>query len=188
MATARDYLLDTNVISTLIRGPTDPLNKTVSNHFAAIESSHVWIPVIVIAEIEFGLAIVDRPDLPESVRKQRREINEFLAKYEHIGINDHTIEPYTLVRAQVFKIHATPKPSGRGGYVERRPGQLFDRVTAESLEIDERDLLIVSIAIQYNFILATLDQEKGMNLIIKAAHHLEQDGKQVHLEVEYWNT
>jgi hypothetical protein len=80
-------------------------------------------------------------------------------------------------------LYATPKPRG---HKETLPEQLFDRVTGRDLGIDERDLLIVSVAVQYNLILATADRNQGMRSIEQAAKSLEAKGKPVHLQVAEW--
>jgi predicted nucleic acid-binding protein len=66
------------------------------------------------------------------------------------------------------------------------PEALIERISGKSLGIDERDLLIASIAVQYNLILTTNDQNEGMKRIKEAAEKLEADGEPVRLRVEYW--
>lgn len=59
-------------------------------------------------------------------------------------------------------------------------------MSGKSLGIDERDLLIASIAVQYNLILATNNQNEGMKRIEKTAQKLETEEKPVRLRIAYW--
>jgi predicted nucleic acid-binding protein len=103
----------------------------------------------------------------------------------HLGIDDNTVEPYSLLRAQLWRLHGTRK-KGKRRYTEKRPEELFDRVTGKELGVDERDLLIASVAVQYGLVLATNDQNPGMKRIEEAARRLEEDGKPMHLRIDYW--
>ena len=50
------YLLDNNVISVLAR-PRDPRYSGISANFQTIHPGPVFLPVIAIAEIEFGMML-----------------------------------------------------------------------------------------------------------------------------------
>jgi len=172
------YLLDNNVISVLAR-PTDPRFGSVRDRLKAVSPAPIMLPVIAIAEIEFGMAKAEHPDL-----KQQQEMRAFFAKYPlHLGIDDNTVEPYALLRAQIWRTHGTPE---KRGHAEKRPEDLRDRVTGKALGIDERDLLIASVASQYNLVLATLDQNEGMKRIEAAAIELRKAGSPIKLDISYW--
>jgi len=64
------------------------------------------------------------------------------------------------------------------------PEDRFERITGKQLGIDERDLLIASVAIQYGLVLVTAD--KKMKPIIDAAQELEFQGKDIHLRWADW--
>jgi predicted nucleic acid-binding protein len=152
----------------------------VSSNLAKIASELVMLPVIAIAEIEFGMAKAENPD-----ELQKASLRRFFSDYPlHLGIDDNTIEPYSLVRAELWKLYATPK---KRGHKEKIPEDLFDSVTGRQLGIDERDLLIASVAIQYNLTLATTDRNQGMLNIERAATSLEVRGKPVKLRVADWS-
>lgn len=173
------YLLDNNIISILAR-TSDPRHATVGERLAAVGDSPVLLPVIAIAEIEFGMAKAEHPD-----QKQQAKMRVFFANFPHaLSFDRHTVEPYSLVRAELWRRHATPKTRG---HKEKLPEELIDRTTGKELGIDERDLMIVSIAIQYNLILATVDRNPGMVRIEEAAAALEGRGEPVHLVVEDWS-
>jgi predicted nucleic acid-binding protein len=174
------YLLDNNIISILVQ-PADPRYPGVRANFDAIkDDSPIILPVIALAEIEFGLAI------GTDNQEQAMAIREFFSEYpDHYGVGDNTIEFYALLRSQIWRDYGTRKKK-RNGFEEKRPEELVDRVTGQSLGIDERDLLIASVAAEYRLVLATNDQKEGMKRIERAAKTLENDGKPVHLRIEYW--
>ena len=56
METVDGYLLDNNIISILAR-PSDSRYPGISADFQAIRPGSVFLPVIAIAEIEFGMML-----------------------------------------------------------------------------------------------------------------------------------
>jgi len=172
------YLLDNNVISILMR-PMDPRYTQVKGRFDALGASPIYLPVIAMAEIEYGMAKADNPD-----EQQRDAVRQFFAQYPfHLGIDDHTIEPYSLMRAQLWRDHGTKK---QRGHKEKLPEEIVHRESGKLLGIDERDLLIASVAIQYNLTLATCDQNLGMKVINETGAKLEQAGHPIRLRISYW--
>jgi predicted nucleic acid-binding protein len=173
------YLLDNNIISILAR-PSDARHATVAARLTAVGASPVLLPVVAIAEIEFGMAKAEQPD-----KKQQAEMRTFFTTFPHpLPFDRHTVEPYAMVRAELWRRHARPK---KRGHKEKLPEELIDRTTGKELGIDERDLMIASIAIEYNLILATADRNPGMMRIEEAATALEGRGAPVHLVVEDWS-
>jgi predicted nucleic acid-binding protein len=172
------YLLDNNVISILMR-PTDPRYHQVKTRFDGLGASPIFLPVMAIAEIEYGMAKTDHPD-----EQQRNAVRRFFVDFpNHLPIDDNTIEPYALIRAQLWKDHAT-KIGGK--HKEKVPEELRHRESGKLLGIDERDLLIASVAAQYNLVLATCDQNAGMRAIDAAAARVAQAGHLVQLRINYW--
>jgi predicted nucleic acid-binding protein len=170
------YLLDTNVISVLAN-PRNPRRTGFEQKVRTLE--YVWLPVVAIAEIEFGMAKADRVD-----ETQRDEVRAFFQRYpQHLGFHDNTVEPYALLRAHLWKSHATKE---RRGHKERVPEELFDRITGKQLGVDERDLLIASVAAENGLILATGDKNAGMMRIDEVARKLQEEGKPVNLRIEFW--
>jgi len=171
MQMSRGYLLDTNIISYLAR-PESPQYNNVKRHLSKLDrDERVMLPVIAIAEIEFGIAKAGRK-LSDELRDVLRK---FFESYPlHLGIDDSSVEPYSLVRAELWR-------KSKGGKVlEDR----FERVTGKELGIDERDLLIASVAIQYGLVLVTADRK--MKPIIDAARELEMQGEDVYLRWADW--
>ena len=173
------YLLDNNIISILLQ-PRDPRYTGIRAKFDAIKNGPIFLPVIALAEIEFGL------DIGTNNQEQTKALRDFFGNYpHHLPVDDHTVEPYALLRGQIWRDYATPRRSRRGSE-EKLPEQLVDRVTGRSLGIDERDLLIASVAVQYRLVLATNDSGSGMKRIDQAARKLEQNMKPIRLRIEYW--
>jgi len=173
------YLLDNNVISILMRRQKDPRYPHVRAKVDALGESPICLPVIAMAEIEYGMAKAEIPDA-----EQRDNVRRFFAEYpHHLGVDDHTIEPYSLIRAQLWKDHATRM---KRGHKERLPEELVHRESGKLLGIDERDLLIARVAAQYNLVLATCDHNCGMTAIEAAAAKLQQAGHPIILRISYW--
>ncbi len=166
------YLLDTNVISILAR-PNDPLYPHVKMRLEGLGASPVYLPVIAVAEIEYGMAKAENPD-----ERQRDAVRQFFKEYPTpLAVDHNTIEPYALIRAQLRK-----DCPGKG----RLPEEWVHRESGKFLGIDERDLLIASVAAQYSLVLATRDQNRGMTAIEAAAAKLQQAGYPVPLRISYW--
>ena len=135
--------------------------------------------MIAIAEIEFGMAKADNVD-----EAQRDEVREFFQRFpQHLGFQDSTVEPYAQLRAQLWRTYGTRE---KRGHKERVPEDLFDRITGTQLGVDERDLLIASVAAENGLILATGDKKSGMRRIEEAARKLQEEGKSVNLRIDYW--
>lgn len=169
----RDYQLDTNVISVLAN-PANP-------HFAHVKAQYdkipleakVALPVIAIAESEFGMAKAATAD-----PIQRAAVRKFFTEHPwHLGIDDATIEPYALVRAQLWNLYGTLKAGKRHSHQERLPDELRDKATAKWIGIDERDLLIISVALQFNLTFATKDRNIEMQRIEIAVDAVVAEGK-----------
>jgi predicted nucleic acid-binding protein len=174
------YLLDTNIICALV-SPRHSNHVQATAKLRGLTPERIFLPLIAIAEIRFGLAAVDNAD-----QAQRAELERFFDTYPSpYGFDEHTVEPYSLLRAQLFRTWATRDRRGRG-FVQKQVWELVDQVTGRELGIDEADLLIVSTAVEYNLTLATNDQNAKTKRIEEAAASLQADGKQVHLRIEYW--
>ena len=101
MAACDGHLLDNNVISVLAR-PTDRRYAAIEGHLKALGAAPIMLPVIAIAEIEFGMAKAINPDAA-----QRAQLQAFFNRYPlHLGIDDNTVE-------NAFGRWATPK-NGQG--------------------------------------------------------------------------
>jgi tRNA(fMet)-specific endonuclease VapC len=70
-------------------------------------------------------------------------------------VDKHTIEPYSDLRATLFKEYS-PRDK-RGRLQTKWPEDLQERTSAKELGIQENDLWIAAQAIQYNLVLITGD-------------------------------
>lgn len=97
------YLLDNNVISTLVR-PTNSRYPAVKVKLSAIDRASIALPIIAIGEIEFGMAKTTTAD-----PVQQAAVRQFFKDHPwHIGIGSGTIQPYSLVRAKLWQLFGTP--------------------------------------------------------------------------------
>lgn len=146
------YLLDTNSASVLWDARHVDHSK-IRSLLESIASAPVWICIITLAEVEYGLKTAPEinADLQENVREK-------MAKYQEVLAPDkHTIAPYSDLRAELFKIYAPRDRKGR--LTKKRPEDLFERTSAKELHgTQENDIWIAALAIQYNLILITDDR------------------------------
>jgi tRNA(fMet)-specific endonuclease VapC len=168
-----DYLLCTNVISTLASTANADYAYVRARYDAIPPKAKVALPIIAIAESEFGMA-----KAPSADPVQQAALRKFFKDHPlHYGIDHGTVEPYALVRAKLWELYGTPKGSKKRTHHEKLPDELRDRATAKWIGIDERDLLIVSVALQYNLVLATKDRNEEMKRIERAVAELVAEGK-----------
>lgn len=173
------YLLDTNIICALA-------DATRTNHESAVrrlEQSRdfVLLPSPAVGEIEFGMAKAQnlKPD-------KRQTLRNFIADFNQLPFDEHCVQPYAFVRAELWLAHGTPK-NRPGTHKERHPEQLLDKVTGDELGIDEPDLMIASIAMAQNLVLVTDDRNAGMARVKQAADSVFQKGIfPVQLRIENW--
>lgn len=177
--TIEGYLLDSCIIS-LLFNEKDPQHAAVKARLAAIaaKGGPVLLPVMAVAEIRFGMELAGAASA-----KQLADLEAFFEKYPSHPFDDGAVESYALIRARLLRTYGSKKTRG---FKEKHLHQLCDPATRASLEIFERDLMIVSVAIEHNLILATRDQAHGMQAICAAAALLEAEGKPTRLRVEYW--
>ena len=134
------------------------------------------LPVVAIAEVEEGL---QRGSDPHSAQAQ--EIRRWIAGYpHHLPFDDNSVQPYALLRAELIRRYGPEKAKrGKKIWVE----DLCDRISGKTLGVDERDLLIASVAIQYNCVLVTRDR---MNQIRDVADSLRERNYPTELRVQHW--
>jgi predicted nucleic acid-binding protein len=175
------YLLDTNVICALADA-TRAAHPVAVRRFQQIPHHYVVLPAPAIGEIEFGMQKAPdvRPD-------KRKELRDFIALFARLAFDEHCVEPYAKVRAEIWRRHGTPKPKRPHSHEETRPEDLFDKVTGAELGIAEPDLYIASIALAQNLVLVTDDRATGMARIKEAADAVfGQQLFPVRFRVENW--
>ena len=85
----------------------------------------------------------------------RRQMARFL---RILDVNKHTIEPFSDLRAALFKKYS---PRDRRARLRAKwPEDLQERTTAKELGVQENDIWIAALAIQYNLVLITGDHQR----------------------------
>ena len=124
---------------------------------------------------------------PDVRPDKRQELRDFMARFDQLPFDEHCIQPYAIVRAEVWRRFGTAKPAKPHAHKERRPEDFLDKITGAQLGIDEPDLYIASIALAQNLVLVTDDSNAGMARIKDAADGVFQRGDfPVRLRVENW--
>ena len=144
------YLLDTNAAS-ILGDAWHSHHKGIKAFLQNISQSPIWISVVVLAEIEYGLKIAPRLDTNRQ-NDVRKEMAKFLLV---LDLDKHTVASYSDLRAELFKKYSPKDRKGR--LTAKRPEDLIDRTTAKELGVQENDIWIAAQAIQYDLILVTED-------------------------------
>lgn len=178
---ADTYLLDTNVICALADANRADHQAAVQR-FQQVGDQSVLLPSPAVGEIEFGMR-----KSPDVHMEKRQELRSFVARFAQLPFDEHCVQPYALIRAEVWQTHGTPKSGRQHKHKERRPEDLFEKSTGAQLGIDEPDLYIASIALANNLVLVTADSNEGMARIRTAAAAVKQRGDfPTPLRVENW--
>ena len=168
MNSIEGYLLDTNIASASWDYGA-PSHSYVRQRLEGLGDALVYVATVSIAEVEYGLQIA-----PSIDAKRQAAVRREMAGFKVLHIDHHTAMTYAEIRANLFRTHA-PR-NRRGRIAQRYVEDLVERTTGKELGIQENDLWIVSVAVQYNLIFATKDR---MHSIIEAAEYSER--------TEYWN-
>ena len=141
----RAYLFDTNAASALFdtQDVDHPQALTFLNN-AASAGDLVYVSRVVIAEIEYGYKLYASID---AVRRSKADaaLRAFRSVRE---IGKGTTEHYASIRAALFTKFAPRTSKDRIKNV--RPERLTDKTTGRELGIQENDLWMAAIAVQYN--------------------------------------
>jgi tRNA(fMet)-specific endonuclease VapC len=147
------YLLDTNFTSALWDG-LNPHHETARTFLSGLGDSIIYISRLVEAEILYGHKVHESSD-----PARRKQIEETMRAFPLVReIDQHTTNPYSDIRAALFKQFA---PRDKKGKLKKlRPESLVDNTTSKELEIQENDLWMASIAVQHKMFLVTEDKMK----------------------------
>jgi tRNA(fMet)-specific endonuclease VapC len=145
------YLLDTNAASALWDG-YNPHHQDMIDFIKSIGGEdYVYISRIVVAEIEYGHKVFLSSDV-----KRREVIENAMKAFKVREVDRHTTGPYSDIRAALFQEFG--QKDKRGKIKKRWPENLVDQTTAKELGIQENDLWMAAIAVQYKMILVTEDK------------------------------
>lgn len=164
------YLLDTNIASASWDYGA-PSHNFVSQRLEKLRDAPaiVYVSAVSIAEVEYGLLTA-----PEIDAQRQSAVRSAMTSFEVLDIDQHTAEEYSKIRANLFRNH-TPRDR-RGRITKKYVEDLVDRTTGKELGIQENDLWIVSVAVQYNLVFVTNDK---MHRVIEAAEYSER--------TEFWS-
>jgi tRNA(fMet)-specific endonuclease VapC len=147
------YLLDTNIASALWdQGDEHHSDARKFMTDAAANGDLVYVSRVTIAEIEYGYKLYLSAD-PARRAKADLAMRAYRAIRE---IDKGTTEHYANIRAELFRRFAPRDSKSRVKNV--RPERLVDRTTGLELGIQENDLWIAAIALEYKMILVTDDK------------------------------
>jgi tRNA(fMet)-specific endonuclease VapC len=144
------YLLDTNAASVLWDQRHNDY-QMIRAFLRSVAESPTWVSIVVLGEVEYGLKTVPQIDEHRQADARRQ-----MARFPLIlDVNKHTVEPYSDLRAALFKKYS---PKDRRGRLKAKwPEDLRDRTSAKELGVQENDLWLAAQAIQYNLVLITDD-------------------------------
>jgi tRNA(fMet)-specific endonuclease VapC len=145
------YILDTNVASAFW-DLGHPDNANAVRFVESLGKNRVYITQIVIAEILYGHKVFLGSD-----PARRKLIENAMRIYPLVKeIDKHTTEPYSDIRAALFAEYGDRDREGK--MKKRRPETLVDKTTSAQLQIQENDLWMAAIAVQYNMALVSDDK------------------------------
>ena len=149
------YLLDTTAASALWDQRHHDHSK-IKGFLRNVAESPTWVSIVVIGEVEYGLKIV-----PQMDEDRQGEVRRQMARFLRIlDVNKHTIEPFSDLRAALFKEYS---PRDRRARLRTKwPEDLRERTTATELGVQENDIWIAAQAIQYNLMLITSDHMRRL--------------------------
>jgi len=164
------YLLDTSIASIAWDGG-HKYHSLVRQRLASLDEASISICAISLAEVEYGLLIS-----PAADPSRHAAVRSAMTQYKIWNIDRHTSTVYAQLRAELFQ-RFSPRDK-RGVLTKKQPEELRDETTARELGIQENDLWIVSVAVQYNLRFITKDN----------MHHIREAAKKVHSydSIEIW--
>jgi len=155
------YLLDTNVAS-WAWDANKPQHKSVREWLTSIPPEFVFISPPTLAEVEYGLRTAPNMDT-DRIATVRRAMQNFRVR----PISHHTAQAYSIIRAALFEQFSPLDRRGRrkSKYIE----DLIESTSGKELGIQENDLWIVAVAVEFDLCLVTGDTGAGMHRILEAA-------------------
>ena len=164
------YLLDTSIASTAWdRG--HKAHTAIRDRLTQLAQDSIFVSAITLAEIDFGLKVAPSIDV-----SRQNIVKDAMNTYQVLPIDEHTAEPYSDIRANLFQKYS-PK-TNRGTMKLKYVEDFVDSISGKQLGIQENDLWIVSLSVQYNLVLLTADQGSGMKRVVEAAYY--------HDRTEFW--
>ena len=144
----------------------DERHAGVRQWLDGLEDDAVYISAVSIAESEYGL------NLNPLDAQSQQDIRRSIGTYQVLPLDRHTAEVYGPIRAALFRKYAPRVYRNRTAtrYIEG----LREPTTGKELGIQENDLWIVSVAVQYNMVFVTADGSGGMRNIVEEANYVHR--------------
>src|SRR6266446_1989155 len=160
------YLLDTNVASAFW-DEGHPNYQDARNFVEDLGTDVVYISRFVVAEVLYGHKVHAGSDAA-----RRKIIEDKMSAFRLIkDVDKHTVEPYSDIRTALFTEFGHRNKEGQ--IKKRRPESLVDETTSEQLGIEENDLWMAAIAVQYNMIFVSDDKMKRIKKVWPTLKFLE---------------
>jgi predicted nucleic acid-binding protein len=143
-------LLDTNFVSVLFDQRRPNFNAVEARAKAFAQSDLVYLSVVVLAELRYGMEAAQR--VGQDISHIRRTLTQ-AASYPLAEIGRHTAEAYGDVKARLADHYLDMS--------RRAPRWLEDwqdRASGKTLQVDENDLWIVAQAVERDYLLVTSDR------------------------------
>ncbi len=143
-------LLDTNFVSVLFDPRRPNFNAVEARAKAFAQSDLVYLSVVVLAELRYGMEAAQR--IGQDISHIRRTLTQ-AASYPLAEIGRHTAEAYGDVKARLADHYLDMS--------RRAPRWLEDwqdRASGKTLQVDENDLWIVAQAVERDYLLVTSDR------------------------------
>lgn len=160
------YLLDTPVASWLWDGGI-PHHIAARARLAGLNDAPVFVCAVTLGEIEYGLRVSPAID-----PNRQTAVRGAMAEYTILSLDHHTSRAYGEIRAALFTRYSPRNERGR--LTMKWPEDLVEKTTGKALGIQENDLWIVSVAVQYDLRLVTGDGAGGMRHVLSAAGYEHQ--------------
>ncbi len=163
MTKGRDYLLDTNILGPLAELKADGRSlesQVFKKHWEAHGDAKFFLCPITIGEVEYGLRVgpYDQQEKHEVARKT-------LSAFPLLDINANVAcNHYAVLRARLFNLCA-PREKKKRDHYNKRIEEWKDPTTAKTLQIQENDLWIASVAMAHNLILVTRDKMEAIKKV-----------------------
>lgn len=160
------YLLDTSIASIAFDAGNQS-HAEVRRQLSTLGDNSVSICAVSLGEVEYGLQVSPGIDA-----ERHKIVRNNMLQYQILDIDRHTGRVYGELRGQLFRRYGIR--DARGRMKEKRPEDLLDRTTSRELGVQENDLWIVSIAVQYNLRLITSDRMERILAAAKDFHSYDR--------------
>jgi len=155
-------LLDTTIASA-VWDLGDPSHASMFQRISALGLDVITICAVTVGEALYGLQVSPCAD-----PTRHQAVKQAMSTYRPWPIDHHTAEVFAELRGRLFQQYA-PKDA-RGRLTKKQPEELTDETAAKTLGIQENDLWIISVAVQYDLKFITSDKKLDRILRIAEEH------------------